>query len=618
VITPDTIDRVRDAADIVQVIGEHVSLKKMGKDWRGPCPFHQGKNRNFSVSPQKGMYYCFVCHESGDVFTFVQKRLGLDWPGAVRFVAEKAGVEVREIAGRVDEPDEREPLWEATAAAAEYFRSQLWEGETGREARAYLGTRGITQEVADRFGLGFAPRDPSAMRVSLNQLGYDDARLLAAGLLLQRAETGEVRPRFRGRLMFPILDARGRAVGFGGRVVGEGEPKYLNSAESRIFDKSRLLYGLHLARQAIRREGRVLVVEGYFDVIRVAAAGTEWVVAPLGTALTDAQAEILQRLTKNVFLLYDGDSAGLRATFRSGDELLRRGVSVQVVTLPDGEDPDTYVARFGGERLLGHVGAAVDVFERKLQVLERGGWFADLRRKRRALDRLLPTIRVTADPLTKDIYLARAAEVAGVGKELLAREASVGRGPGAVVGDVGGADGAGGHRDERPEDRRARGDRRRSGAGRRAVRSGSVAERTLLQVVLHHRVLLDALVDRLGPDDLEEPLHRELFRAVLGVGGEGSVEALAQAVSPDAGRLLQELLDEPTAAEGVDVQRVVDDCLAALRVRVIRRQLAEIDRLMPLAGDDEKTGMIRDKMVLRDEIRALGGRGYPHYGKAGS
>ncbi|MGH7647731.1 MAG: DNA primase, partial [Gemmatimonadaceae bacterium] len=427
-ISDETVDRVRDAADIVQIIGEHVPLRRMGTDFRGPCPFHQGTHRNFSVSPKKGIYYCFVCHAGGDVFTFLQKRLGIDWPGAVRYVAEKVGIPVEEVQQRREGPDPRQPLWDLNAAVADWFRTLLWDEEEGRAARDYLALRRVSREVADRFGLGFAPRDPEALRRHFGALGYGDAQLLEAELLVRREEGGDPRARFRNRLIFPILDAGGNTAGFGGRLLGPGEPKYLNSAESPVFSKARLLYGLHMAKHAIRRDDRVLVVEGYFDVVRLVSAGFDWVVAPLGTALTEQQGQMLRRFAKTAFLLYDSDRAGLKATFRSGDELLRHGMAVQVVTLPEGEDPDSFVDHHGAAALASALGDALDVFERKVQLLERAGWFADLKRKRRALDRLLPTIRATEDPITRDMYLARASEAAGVSREVLERELAATRG----------------------------------------------------------------------------------------------------------------------------------------------------------------------------------------------
>ena len=433
-IPDEVVEQVRDSADIVQIIAEYVNLKRAGSDFRGPCPFHQGTHRNFSVSPKKRMYFCFVCHEGGDVFHFLQKRLGVDWPAAVKMVGEKSGIEVREVQSRREGPDPREPLWEVNATAAVYFQKILWDDPLGQQAREYLAQRDISREVADQFGIGFAPREIGLLRNYMNTLGFDETRLVTAGLLVQGEDGSEPRPRFRSRLMFPILDSPGRNIGFGGRLIGPGEPKYLNSSESAVFSKGKTLYGLNWAKNDVRREDQVLVVEGYFDVVRLMAAGVTTVVAPMGTALSDAQAAILRKLTKNVFLLYDSDKAGLQATFRSGDELLRQGVSVRVVTLPEGEDPDTFVKTHGAAALTARLKDAIDVFERKIQLLERAGMFAELHKKRRALDRLLPTVRATSDEIMRDLYITRASEVSGVARAVLDRELSGRPGPSTPTG----------------------------------------------------------------------------------------------------------------------------------------------------------------------------------------
>ena len=598
-IPDETVERVREAADIVQIIGEHVNLKRTGSDYRGPCPFHQGTHRNFSVKPQKGIYYCFVCHEGGDVFTFLQKRLGMDWPTAVKYVAERAGIVVEEVHRRREGPDPRQPFWEVNAAAAAYFRDLLWDDDEGRPARDYLALRRVSREAAERFALGFAPRDDGAMRAYLNALGIDDERLVAAGLLVPRDETGELRPRFRNRLIFPILDAAGNHVGFGGRLLGPGEPKYLNSAESPVFSKARLLYGLHLAKHGIRREDRVMIVEGYFDVVRLVSVGLDWVVAPLGTALTDGQAALLRRYTKNAFLLYDSDRAGLRATFRSGDELLRHGMSVQVVTLPDGEDPDSFVDKHGPERLAAQLHASIDVFERKVQLLERAGWFGDLRRKRRALDRLLPTIRATSDVLTRDMYLTRASEAAGVNKELLVRE----------LGDVAAHEphSAGGAPQPvvTPSLAESRGgDRRRQGRRRRAVLWP--IERQLIRVVLHDRPSLEAVTEQLGPEDFDDPAFRDIYRAILAAPAGASAADVASKLQPDSIEVLAELQETPLG-EGLNYQAIVEGGIAKLRGLGIRRRLGEIEREMAIASEEEKNRLISEKNRLNRELTALGG-----------
>src|SRR5207247_1744150 len=374
-IPDDAIEQVREAADMVGIIGEHVELKRTGSDFRGPCPFHGGTHRNFAVIPKKGMFYCFVCHEAGDVFTFYMKRLGMDYPTAVREVARRVGVTIPERGP--SGPDPREPLFSAVAVAQDWFARQLREHPEAEIARGYLQGRHVDFEGTGLFGLGYAPRG-TAFLDAMKGLGVRDEVLLEAGLTRKKEEDGSVVPRFRGRLLFPIHDLRGRVVGFGGRILGEGEPKYLNSPDTPIFHKGKLLYNLHVAKHAIRKAERAILVEGYFDVLRLSLAGIEEVVAPLGTGLTPEQAQLVKRHVTQVILLYDADDAGLRATFRAGDELLREGLRVSVATLPPGEDPDKLVQRQGAAGLVALLEDAVDVLERKVQILERKGFFGTL------------------------------------------------------------------------------------------------------------------------------------------------------------------------------------------------------------------------------------------------
>ncbi len=591
-IRDDVIERVRAEADIVSVIGEYVKLKRVGNSFRGPCPFHHGKDNNFSVSPRGG-YKCFVCGESGDVFSFAQKHLGLEFVEAVKLVGAKAGVDVPETSARHDDKDAREPLWELNGTAAEVFRTQLWESPGGAVARTYLESRGISQEAADRFGLGYAPRDPAVMRTGLEALGFDAARQLAAGLLIVSDERPEPRPRFRDRLMFPIADATGHVVGFGGRVLGDGQPKYLNSGESEIFSKRNLLYGLNWAKQSIRKAERLIIVEGYFDAIRLMLAGIAEVVAPLGTALTEQQAALIRKYTKNVFLLYDSDQAGLKATFRAGDMLLPAGISVRVISLPEGEDPDTFVAKVGAEGFERAAGASVDVFDRKIQILERSGWFADLRRKREALDKLLPTIRVTADRLTRDLYVSRTTEVAGISREMLQRELDA---P------------ARGQREpaETGEPPPATAPRTRAGQDRRANHSqrGSRAERELVRVLLHRRRYVEPVAERLEPERFSDPAAGAIFSELASGDPEATVDELAANLDADAIDLLQELISEPG---GLDrPEETLDASINALLSRSIADRLTEIDRLLPLADSSEKDDLINEKRHLAGEMKALG------------
>lgn len=625
-IPDEVVDQVSQAADIVAIIGEHVRLKKVGSVYRGPCPFHQGTNNNFSVQP-KGGYTCFVCGEKGSVFTFVQKRLGLSFVEAVKYVGEKSGIEVREVERRREGPDPREPLWELNATAAGWFREMLWESDHGEPARDYLAKRSVSRETADRFGLGFAPRELGLMRAYLYGLGFTEQRLLEIGLLVKREEQDEPRPRFRDRLIFPILDPYAHTVGFGGRLLGPGEPKYLNSAESEVFSKGKLLYNLSSARNAIRRDERVILVEGYFDVVRLVDAGLESVVAPMGTALAEGQADLLAKYSKTAFLLYDSDPPGQKASFRAADVLLTRGMTVRVVTLPDGEDPDTFVAKHGRDAMERLLTASMDVFDRKVQLLERGGWFADLQRKRRALDSLLPTIRATTDEITRDLYVNRVSEAAGIDRDVLLRELSAapahhGRGRRSSPDAAAPRKAAALRDDAMPGDSTLQ----REGPYRSDV-PGSSSELALVRVMLLHPALAEGVIESVGrleeeegahpgvealaePDRgaIRDPVYRALYQAIAVHGAEALPETLAESLDEAAIEVMETIRAEPGSV--MDGPRTVDDALRRLKERSLRERLDELERMTPLAGGEEKDALLREKDVLRRELNAIGGRGW--------
>ncbi len=572
-IPDDIIEQVRDAADLVGIIGEHVELKRTGSDYRGPCPFHGGTHRNFAVIPKKGMFYCFVCHEGGDVFTFFMKKLGMDYPTAVREVARRVGIPIPERGP--SGPDPREPLFSAVAAAADWFARQLRESPEAAIARDYLSGRHLDLETAGVLGLGYAPRGPAFLE-AMKGLGLRDEVMLEAGLLRKREEDGTLAPRFWGRLLFPIEDLRGRVVGFGGRILGEGEPKYLNSPDTPIFHKGKLLYHLHVARHAMRKAERAILVEGYFDVVRPALAGIEEVVAPLGTGLTGDQAALLKRYTNHVILLYDSDEAGLRATFRAGDELLRYGLRVSVATLPPGEDPDTIVQQRGAAALEAVLKDAVDVFERKIQILERKGFFSTLPGRRRALDRLLPTIRAAQDPITRELYLTRGAEAAGIRKDVLERETG-------------------------SEKREASRPQPPSPASRFSLPDMPAnAEKALLLLLLGGDPWRARVLEAVHDDDFEFPAYRAVFQA--------AAENAPDRLDETAARAYEDLKAEGTH-EG-EADELFERAVNWVEARRIERQVDELKRALPLASVAEQ-----DRMVLEMQRLVLErNRRFPQYG----
>ena len=618
-IANEDIERVREAADIVQIIGEHVKLRRVGNSWRGPCPFHQGTKPNLSVVPKTGGYKCFVCGETGNVFTFLQKRLGMDFPTAVRHVAEKVGITIQETSSRREGPDPREPLWEVNGAAAEFFTRSLWEDAAagkarGREsrgagaaaAREYLASRAIDRATADRFGLGYAPPDAEALRQHLAALGYDDSRQLEVGVLVRREDSGELRPRFRDRLIFPIYDIGGHIVGFGGRILGPGDVKYLNSSESAVFSKGRLLYGLNWAKGAIRREERAILVEGYFDLLRLVVAGIEEVVAPLGTALTEDQAQLIGRYAKSVYLLYDSDEAGQRATFRAADVLLAHGLAVQVVTLPDGEDPDTFVRKGGGDALRKRIGAAVDVFERKVELLKEAGWFEDLRRKRRAIDRLLPTIRATRDAVTRELYVTRLAEAAGISTEAVAREIEAGRPKRRGLDQPSGrSSGALVPQTVPPGDLPPTGDRR-APEDRRAAGDAKGWGRSLVLALLVGRHLVAEVRESITPQMLRHPALRAIYSALI-AHPDATTDELAALIDEEFRPVLEELHAGTDAI--VDPDRTARDVVSGYHVRTLQREMADLERMIPLSSGQEQDALIRQKFEKQKEIQMVQGRG---------
>ena len=575
-IPEELIEQVRDAADIVEIIGESVELKRTGSDYRGPCPFHSGKHRNLAVIPKKQIFYCFVCHEGGDVFTFFMKHLGMEYPAAVREVARRVGITIpdRPTGG----PDPREPLFTAVSVAADWYVRRLCEADDADTARKYLAKRGVDPEMFGQLGLGYAPRGNEFLD-AMETLGIDLGVLEEAGLLTKR-DDGSVRARFWNRLLFPIRDMRGRTVGFGGRVLGDGEPKYLNSPESQIFHKRQLLYNLDAAKHAIRKANSVVVVEGYFDVLRLVEVSIDNVVAPLGTAFTEEQAVLIKRYSQDVVLLYDSDTAGLRATFRAADELLRAGLRVTIATLPSGEDPDTLAVRGGSDAIKGLLDDGIDVLERKLQLLERKGWFGTLSGRRRALDRLVPTIRAATDPVTQDLYVDRTAEALGVSVESVRREAS-GR---------------------RPSGSRSYPKHHDQDSQPAAVESSrSIPERDLLRVMLHApdwRTRIHESLVAIG--ELHQP-EGDLILLVVAADEKMPLTDLLVQVDGAARIVLAELIEIGLGEQNVDA--IVAGALSQIESRRLEKKKRAVTRQITVAAEDEKVKLLEEKVALNRESR---------------
>jgi len=341
----EKIEEVRQRADIVEVIGAHVRLKRTGRNFVGLCPFHQEKTPSFSVNPERGFFHCFGCNAGGSVFNFIMKMEGLTFPEAVRSLAQRYGIELpEEQSGGGPSRSERESMYLANQTAAEFFSHVLWKTPDGEQPRAYLESRGISRETAQGFRIGFAPARILALTKALERRGLREAGV-KLGLVKNDAEGS--RDMFRARLMFPIRDVQGRVVAFGGRVLDDRQPKYLNSPESPLYSKTRTVYGLYEARATIAAKDRAILVEGYIDAITLAQAGFKDAVAGCGTALTVEQLRLLGRHTRNVLASFDGDDAGRKASLRALGIFLQAGLLGRGIFIPAGYDPDTFVRERG-------------------------------------------------------------------------------------------------------------------------------------------------------------------------------------------------------------------------------------------------------------------------------
>jgi DNA primase len=416
-------EQVKERADIVQIIGECVDLKRSGVRYLGLCPFHGEKTPSFSVHSGQQFFHCFGCGESGDVFTFMMKYYNLDFPGALKELARRYQIELPEKPVSAEErrqKEQRRLIYRVNEKAAAIFRRYLIEAKEAASAREYLQKRAISPDIQERFTIGYAPSvETSGWDFLARQLSSEEKTAAEIAGLLVKKERGGVYDRFRDRILFPIYEVDGRIAGFGGRIVGEGQPKYMNSPESPVFDKSRLLLGLYQQREPIRLQRRVILVEGNFDMVSLVAGGCENVVAPLGTALTRKQIRVLKRLVDTVILLFDGDAAGLKAAVRAVPLFLAEQVEGKVALLPTGHDPDTFIRQEGLEELSSLLGRAEPLAEFVLaQLIRQHG--LTLSGKNRIVEELLPLINEAGSSLQRAVMISHFGEKLGIPSEQIA------------------------------------------------------------------------------------------------------------------------------------------------------------------------------------------------------
>ena len=579
-IPDQVVTEVRERADIVSVVGRHVTLRKQGNRHWGLCPFHDEKTPSFQVHEDKQIFYCFGCHAGGDVFAFRMKQDALDFPDAVRALARELGIAVPEAGG---DESQAGAAYRANEAACAFFRAEL-RGPNGVVARQYLAERGVDEELVDRFRIGFAPAGWDGLVTHLRRTRVPTGDAESAGLIAKR-QTGDGHyDRFRARVVFPIAEPSGQIAGFGGRAMGDDTPKYLNSPESPVYKKNRILFGLGQALDAIRSSGRVIVVEGYFDLLALHRAGLHEVVAPCGTALTQNHAHRLRRYAEEVVLLFDGDAAGQTAAERALPILLAEGIRVRAAFLPFGEDPDTLLAKSGVPALRACVDSAVPLLdhliERALKTAAGHAWAAS-----DAARSLAPYLRALTDPVERASYVRQLSSQLEIPPSALDE---------ALRQDKGAA--------PRPAPRPPASGPAKGGILTAAASDLQPAERALVAALAAHPDLHAAFAG-LDLAWLDPGPGRELLARLLDGSREHGRSAVAQLLSSDAEPLPAEqhaLLLRITASAGDQGEKTaaqtIADCIAVLEITALDRQKRDLDRRLGSCTDPAQLDALTEEI----------------------
>lgn len=602
------IDDLKTRADLVGIIGEHVQLKKKGSSWMACCPFHQEKTPSFSVNPSKGFYHCFGCEKSGTVYNFLMEIEGLTFPEAVRKVAERTGIPLpepvddgnykRQKAKRDAEKKLAEKVIELNRIAMELWERNLKaDNPHSNAAREYLASREIAGETIERFRIGFAEDSWDRLLNLLKEQGFEEKLIRESGLVSVNEEKNRIYDRFRGRIIFPVLDLNGDPIAFGARILGKGEPKYLNSPETPAYVKGDHLYGLFQNKDDIRRQKYSILVEGYLDLIALYQFGVKNCVASLGTAFTEHQAKLLGRFARKVAVNYDGDSAGIKAARRAIETLLTADFEIKVLILPEGKDPDDFIRSEGFEAYKDqHKNHALPHLQFVLENSVRERNLASARQKAEAIEDVMPVLIAVRNPIQKRESFDQAMNFLRVDDPLLNNDLwkTVRSGRSVEAETV----------------------------RRQVVRSVqakvTIAEQRLLELLIHDRELCRSVFPQMEPTDYEELATGPIFEALAEIedtGGEISLEKLQELTDghPVSGDLLPLIwMAEPARAEGEWIEEVLaeaESCIASLRTMAIESRILEISHELAVAEQrsesDEVNRLVSEQIELARMKRKL-------------
>ncbi len=588
------IDDLKTRADLVRIIEPYAPLKKKGANWMGCCPFHQEKTPSFSVNPSKGFYKCFGCSKGGNCFTFVMEIEGLNFPEAIKRVAEISGVPLPEpIDDKKYEQNKQrkqekkkiaDEVIELNRYALGFWENHLQENNShAKAAREYLEKREISPETQKAFHIGFAPDSWDAVLTLLKEKGADENLIEQSGLVSKNEEKNRVYDRFRGRIIFPVLDIKGNPIAFGARILASGEPKYLNSPETPAYIKGEHLYGLFQSKEEIRQKKFAILVEGYLDLIALYQYGIKNTAASLGTAFTPVQSKLLSRFAKKIVINYDGDKAGVKAARRAIETLLAEDFETKVLILPDGQDPDDFLKANGAESYNHLRGNAYPFLQFVLENLGRERNMASPKEKAEAIEDLMPVLSAIKNPIQKRDAFDQTMNFLRVDDAILKRDLWKAVKLGTRL------------ETETVKQQVARATQARM----------TVAEQRLLEVLIYDRELREIILPSLEETDYESLATAEVFRALLAlkeIGADVTSENLLELVQDDAAAsdfVPVLLMSEPARDldEAIDrVLREAENCLATLRSMAIARRILEISQELVFA---EQTGdfELRDRLV---------------------
>lgn len=581
----ELIQRVRQESDILEWVSRYVSLKKAGQNWVGLCPFHSEKTPSFTVSPGKQVYHCFGCGEGGDTIGFLMKIDGATFPQAIKLLAERLGIPV--LPQRSGEPSKadqaREELYRIHRDAADHYHEILLKSPEAQRARDYLRERGISNRTIEEFSLGYAPPGWNGLQQVLIKKGWSDGSIETAGLIIAKDQPEPVRrhyyDRFRNRVIFPIFDLQKRVIGFGGRVMDDGLPKYLNSPETPIFSKGHHLYALEKAREAVGKSGYLVVVEGYFDAIAAHQAGIHAVAATLGTALTSNHLQRIHRFVQTVKLIFDPDDAGIRAALRTLDLIIPSSVSGEVVLLPAGEDPDSFIKGRGAEAFIELLSRSTTLLDFAIQQGLSDPATKTIEGKLKIVDRILPVIRKVTRPVERSYYLKHLAESLGLEERELVREM-------AQLGNAGAAVS--------------------SSPSPSPLSRLPKEEQIPLHLLVHHRVTTHTLLQQIEPEHFTDGRLRKIFNLYVESDKQtGAAVPSAMRILPDTADseltpiLTALMVQEP---DYDDPEQTLKDCIRTLRVKKMRSEMKTLENAI---RDAEKIGNSPQIKSLLDQLVGL-------------